>query len=242
MKRTAPHILKSTADILKPVTAKVVKEEVDGYPDVAIMEWAEETGADLIVMGTKGIKGIRAMFIGSVTRSVAINSVKPVLVTRHTQSDISSHMKVLLATDGSDSAIATAGFLASMPLSPDTEIIILHVAWSALSVIPEQFSVDISKQMKDDAAQIETKEHDKAGRIIEKSRVCLGSRFGHIEVIMRSGDPSLEILHSAEEFGADMIAVGCRGLQGIKGMMGSVSRRILGKSPCPVLIGKVPAS
>jgi nucleotide-binding universal stress UspA family protein len=238
MKRVAPRILESTANILKPVRAKVIKREEEGYPDITIMEVAEDADVDLIVMGTRGIKGIKSVFIGSITRSVAINSLKPVLVTRHPQWDVSINMKVLLATDGSDSAHATAELLASMPFHPDTEFLILSVSYSAFSDIPEQFTMGISEKIKEDVARIKAIEYDKAYQIMEQSRAFLSKRFDHIEGLIRVGDPSIEILNAAERSHADIIAVGCRGLKGIKGMMGSVSRRILGHSQCAVLIGK----
>jgi nucleotide-binding universal stress UspA family protein len=238
IKRVAPWILESSANILKPVKAKLVKREEEGYPDITIMEIAEEADVDLIVMGTRGLKGIKSLFIGSITRSVAINSVKPVLVTRRPQWDLSINMKVLLATDGSVSAHATAELLASMPFPSDTEFLISSVSYSAFSDIPEQVSMEIGEKIKEDVAKIKTIEYEKAYQIMEQSRTFLSKRFAHIEGVIRVGDPSMEILNAAERFHADIIAVGCRGLKGIKSMMGSVSRSILGHSQCPVLIGK----
>jgi len=44
---------------------------------------------------------------------------------------------------------------------------------------------------------------------------------------------------TAAELKPDINAVGCRGLRGIQGMMGSVSRNILTHPKCSVLIGKM---
>jgi nucleotide-binding universal stress UspA family protein len=238
IKRVAPQILESSANILGPVKAKIIKQEEEGYPDITIMKVAEDADVDLIVMGTKGIRGIKSLFIGSVTRSVAINSVKPVLVTRRSPWGVSETMKVLLAADGSDSALATAELLTSMPFYRDTEFLIISVSWSAFSDIPDQFTMEINEKIKEDVARVKAIEYEKARQIMEQSRAYLRKRFTRIEELIRVGDPSMEILNAAERFHADIIAVGCRGLKGIKGMMGSVSRRILGHSQCPVLIGK----
>jgi len=75
-------------------------------------------------------------------------------------------------------------------------------------------------------------------RIIEQAREYLRGRFNNINVLSKEGDPSTEILEASEELKTDIIAVGCRGLRGIKGMMGSVSRNILTHSKSSVLIGK----
>jgi nucleotide-binding universal stress UspA family protein len=52
------------------------------------------------------------------------------------------------------------------------------------------------------------------------------------------GDPATEILEAAAALDADIIAMGSRGLRGIKGTLGSVSRHILNHAECSVLIGK----
>lgn len=238
IKRVAPKILESSANILKPVKAKIIRREEQGYPDITIMEIAEDAGADLVVMGTRGIRGVKSLFIGSVTRSVSIKSVKPVLVTRLPQWEVSGNMKVLLATDGSEPSRATAELLTSMPFHSETEFMVLTVSWSAFSDIPERFTMEINERIKEDVAKVKAKEYETANQIMEKSKAMLCQRFSHIEESILVGDPTMEILNAAERFRADIIAVGCRGLKGVKGMMGSVSRRILGHAGCSVLIGK----
>jgi hypothetical protein len=52
------------------------------------------------------------------------------------------------------------------------------------------------------------------------------------------GDPSVEILRAAESLETDIIVAGYRGLRGMKGTMGNVSRNILTHTTMPVLIGK----
>ena len=57
----------------------IVKE---GVPTTAILESIAETGADLVVMGTHGRRGLDRLFLGSVAESVLRESTIPVLVTR----------------------------------------------------------------------------------------------------------------------------------------------------------------
>jgi len=58
-----------------------------------------------------------------------------------------------------------------------------------------------------------------------------------------SGEPpSLAIVACAERQKADLIAMGTRGLTGVKHvLLGSVAERVLRFAPCPVLIVKAPA-
>lgn len=54
----------------------------EGVPDTAILEAVRESGADLVVMGTHGRRGLDRLFLGSVAENVLRSSPVPVLVTR----------------------------------------------------------------------------------------------------------------------------------------------------------------
>lgn len=237
-KELAPRILDSALDILKPVQAKISIAIVEGSPEQCIVDAAVDSDMDMIVMGSRGIKGIESVFIGSVTRSVAVNSVKPVLVVKSPISAKSDKIKILFATDGSDYSQATIEFLSSMPFPDNTEVTILNVIWSNIFDIPERFVMEIDERIKKLVAGTRTMEFTESKKVIELAREYLNKRFKKIHVLSKVGDPSTEILKTVDTMEADIIAVGCRGLRGIKGMMGSVSRNILTHSKSSVLIGK----
>ena len=238
IKKVAPRILDSSADILKPVRAKINAREEQGYPDTTIIDMASASDADLIVMGARGVKGVKMLFLGSSTRSVAINSPKPVLVIKHPRAEMSRTMKVLFATDGSGPADAAGRLLSLLPFPEDTEVALIHVSWSAVSELPEKYLVEINEGIREEEAKIVMRELGEAEKIFEMTRSYLGGRFKKIHVMTKTGDPSIEILNTENIFAPDIIALGCRGLRGVRGMMGSVSRRILGHSIASVLIGK----
>jgi nucleotide-binding universal stress UspA family protein len=54
-----------------------------GYPEAEIVDLAEELGVGLIVMGSRGLGGIRRALMGSISDSVVRHAHCPVLVTRH---------------------------------------------------------------------------------------------------------------------------------------------------------------
>jgi nucleotide-binding universal stress UspA family protein len=54
-----------------------------GYPEAEIVDLAEELGTGLIVMGSRGLGGLRRTLMGSVSDSVVRHAHCPVLVTRH---------------------------------------------------------------------------------------------------------------------------------------------------------------
>jgi len=104
--------------------------------------------------------------------------------------------------------------------------------------IPVRFAMEINERFKKLVASTMATGITESEKIIETAREYLNKRFKNVNILSKVGDPLTEILKTADTMEADIIAVGCRGLRGIKGMMGSVSRNILIHSKSSVLIGK----
>lgn len=237
-KEIAPRILDSVLDILKPLNSKISTLILDGSPEYCIMDVSVESGADLVVMGARGIRGIDPLLIGNVTRAVAIKSSKPVLIIKLPVPEKSDRIKILFATDGSAHSAATSGILSAMPFPESTEITVLNVIpWEILDM-PKTFVPEINERYSEIIEKTRSNMLIESKRIIDQAKEYLSKKFTHISVLSKVGESSTEIIRASEEFDSDMIAIGCRGLRGIKGMMGSVSRNILTNSKCSVLIGK----
>ncbi|HET6514539.1 MAG TPA: universal stress protein [Thermodesulfovibrionales bacterium] len=234
----APRILDEAVTILKSTKAKISVALEEGYPDKTIFDGAAASGADLIIMGARGLRGFQSLIIGSVTRAVAMTSPKSALIVKVTQETLPGKMRVLFATDGSEYSYAAARLLKVLPFPEETELSILHTIWPPVSDIPERFVMEIDERVKDDVMKARTIEYAESERILEGAKEFLRGRFETIEGFTKIGDPSLEILNAAATFHTDVIALGHRGLRGIRGMMGSVSRNVLIHAQCSVLIGK----
>ncbi len=234
----APRIIDSVSEILKPVNAKISTAIIEGPPEECIINAAMDSGMDMIVMGARGIRGIETLFIGSITRKVAIMSPEPVLVTKLPLSKNPEELKILFATDGSDYARATGEFLSKMPFHDNTKITIANVMPLDFLDIPDTIVPEVIEKTIEIADKMRSMRFSASQRIVDQAREYLIKRFKNIKVLSEGGHPSAEILKAAERLETDLIAVGCRGIRGIKGMMGSVSRNILMQSRCSVLIGK----
>jgi len=237
-KEIAPKILDSALETLRPCGAKLSTAIVDGAAGYYIVDAAMKSGMDLIVMGARGVKGIQSLFIGSVTKSVSAAATIPVLVTKLPVCGRSKKMKILVAADGSEYSIAAGKLLTKIPFSSGAEVTVLNVIWSDFSDIPQRFVLEVNERIKEVVAETRSAELREAERIAEEARKLLAAKFANVSVMTKVGDPSAEILKAAETIQSDLIAVGCRGLRGIKGMLGSVSRNIVAHSKCAVLIGK----
>ncbi len=98
--------------------------------------------------------------------------------------------------------------------------------------------MEVDDKIKEHVARARSIEMEASERIIDQTKPHLGTRFAKITDLSKGGDPSLEIIDEAQRMNADLIAVGSRGLKGVRGMLGSVSRRVLGHAHCSVLMGK----
>ena len=234
----APKILDSSMNILKSVPAKINTSLMNGYPDKCILDAAINSDADIIVMGPKRLKDIKSRIIGSVTKSVSINSPKPVLVVKPSQADSSDKMKILFTTDGSDYARKAGETLSIIPFHDNTEITVLHVITPAFYDIPDRFMTKIDQNDREDLKNFSSQELRESQKIIAQIVEYLMKGFSNIRTLTRTGDPSDEILQTANELNADMIVVGSKGMGGFRGIVESLSRYILSAADCSVLIGK----
>ena len=147
-------------------------------------------------------------------------------------------MKILVATDGSESARAAIDFLVGFPLPPDTEFRVVTVI---KAVLHEEELLGLSEEQQRQIDEAQKAEEQEAERLLlrEAERLREAGQAGSTEV--RHGNPAEEIIRAADRFAADIIAVGSHGTSGIrKFLLGSVSDHVLESADCSVLIVKKP--
>ncbi|MEH2082830.1 MAG: universal stress protein [Nostoc sp.] len=74
-------------------------------------------------------------------------------------------------------------------------------------------------------------------KLLENAQSLFSGQGIQSEILERRGKPAFTICDVADEIGADLIIMGCRGL-GLteEGADDSVTSRVINLSPCPVLI------
>ncbi|MDZ8024358.1 MAG: universal stress protein [Nostoc sp. SerVER01] len=74
-------------------------------------------------------------------------------------------------------------------------------------------------------------------KLLENAQSLFSGQGIQSEVLEKQGKPAFTICDVADEIGADLIIMGCRGL-GLteEGATDSVTTRVINLSPCPVLI------
>jgi nucleotide-binding universal stress UspA family protein len=91
----AKALVAKIADALRSAGANVTTAVEQGDPSSAIIDNAEEWGADLIVLGSHGRKGLERFLLGSVSESVLRHAQCSVEIVR-----LSPELSTLKAVDG----------------------------------------------------------------------------------------------------------------------------------------------
>jgi hypothetical protein len=194
-------------------TALVARSEKAPYK--AIMEEAKKHKAELIVMGRRGLEGLKKVLMGSTTAKVIAYSECNVLIVP--KDAVMNTEYILLATDGSKySELAEREALA---MSRSCHNILRRLVALSVASSPDKLS--------------------EAQAIAE--RVKQHAREMHLpaEAVAVVGRPFEVIIRTATEMSVDIVVMGTHGRTGFeKIFLGSVAERVVGLAPCSVLIVK----
>ena len=194
----------------------------EGTPFDTIIDTAEEGNYDLIVMGRLGMKRIEKALVGSVTARVIGNSQRDVLVfPLNTKIGWNT---IMLATDGSKYSLSATDKAINIAKSYGAEI-------KAVSV------VDVTEEFQTEAPEAVDRLVAGAKGFVEEVRKKAETQGVRIEPLVREGETYKVITDLARKFASDVIVMGSHGRTGIKRLlMGSVTEKVLGYAPCPVLV------
>jgi nucleotide-binding universal stress UspA family protein len=204
-----------------------------GRPDAEIVDLAEEIGAGLIVMGSRGFGPVRRTLVGSVSDSVVRHAHCPVLVVRGEAPAFPS--RILLATDGSEQADLAASTAADLARSTGSELHVVHVGRTPVLFYESPGMTMLDADLQNRA--VEAAEQESRTRLEEQVRKLSEAGGEVAEAHVRIGLPDTEIVGLAGSLGAGLVVLGSRGLGPLKrALMGSVSDSVVRHAPCPVLV------
>ncbi len=201
---------------------KTVCEE--GEIHERIVDLAEAENCDVIVMGRRGLHHIERAFIGSVTARVIGHTQRDVLVV---PKDSKVGWKtIVLATDGSKYSVAATERAISFAKSYGGELKVLSVV-----DVPTEFYAEAPQAVEDLVRKAK-------GYVAEvkKQAEAAGVRA---ETYVGEAEAYQAVNNLAQEQKADIIVLGSHGRTGIRRLlMGSVTEKVIGYAPCPVLVVK----
>lgn len=193
-----------------------------GDPGTAIATEAERVRAELVVIGSRGLDPVRALFQGSVAAAVVDAAPCPVLVAR-----MPRVRDVLLATDGSTLSQAAIEAVAVWPVFADVDVRVLTVATGVgpYGDRPLPGSTHATSEAEPHAAAAEAA----ATTLREAGRRAVP--------FVREGGAASTILAFAQDEAIDLIVLGSRGRTGLRRVvLGSVGRDVLSSAKTSVLI------
>ncbi|MBI5408311.1 MAG: universal stress protein [Nitrospirae bacterium] len=202
---------------------KTVCEE--GDPFEKIVDLAEGENFSLIVMGQRGLHPLERALIGSVAARVIGYSRTDVLVVPDGVSV--GWSKILLTTDGSRYSDAARDKAINFAKAYGGELKVISVV-----DVPAEFYAEAPKAVEDLTRKAKGFVAD-VKKIAEASGIKAATFVGE-------GETFKVITDFAKQEKADVIFTGSHGRTGIKRLlMGSVTEKVIGYAPCPVLIVKI---
>jgi nucleotide-binding universal stress UspA family protein len=135
-------------------------------------------------------------------------------------------MRIIVAVDGSDGARTAAQWFADFPLPAATNVLVVTV----VDLPPSPIDIPTVTAFK---AALTADAEAAAGALLPLFK----NRGAAVESRVMVGDPRQEIVQLADDWSADLIVLGARGLGALAtAVLGSVSLGILRHAPCAVLV------
>lgn len=205
-----------------------------GEPCNVILTAAEDHEADLVVVGTRGERGLDYLLLGSTAQRVVQRAPCPVLTVHPQTAEQGTPIRnILLATDFSAAAEAALEFSLSLsrPGTRQTRMLLLHAYLVPYDLLDGDGFVSAAASL----AQWQTAQADVEQRLEGYTRDLIDSGI-EVTALGIEGYPPEIIVDKALEYEVDLIAMGTRGRTGLSHLLlGSTAERVIQRAPCPVL-------
>jgi nucleotide-binding universal stress UspA family protein len=201
----------------------------DGPPDQAIVKAADRLGADLVVVGSTGAKGLRRLLLGSVAAGVVRHGHTSVLVARAAPED----GPVLLAVDFSPASDAAAALAADEVRRRKARLCVMH----GVEVLNPELALAEPGMVPSALMTIPTDEMSESARKRLAGILAELAVDGEVEVVL--GPAADSIVRVANERRAELVVVGNSGRTGLdRLLLGSVAAAVVRDAPCSVLVAR----
>jgi len=210
-----------------------------GRPADMIVDEAQRFRADLVVMGSRGRRGVASALLGSVSAEVVDRAPCPVLVARGR-----TLTHVVLAEDGSLVSATGADLVSNTPALRALPV-------TVVSVVDAPFPSTAANSDAGPSMHAAIRAYydslpalrEAMGRVANDRAAQLTAAGMTSSAEVREGDAAQQLIDAAVAKGADCIVIGSHGRTGISRLfLGSVARAVLFNAPCSVLVVRAPAS
>jgi nucleotide-binding universal stress UspA family protein len=196
-----------------------------------ILDLSEELQVGLLIVGSRGLGGVKRILMGSISEGIVHHARRPVLVMRGRE-NAWPPARVVVADDSSEDAKKAGELAVNIGKLFGARALLLQVHPKRLEGAQEEGTPG-SRDFSDPLRQAEMDLEARADAL----EGILGRR-PQTEIRTAEGDPAVAILEAAQEGDEPTaIRVGSRGLGMIQRVrLGSVSTKIVRAAPGPVLV------
>jgi nucleotide-binding universal stress UspA family protein len=213
------------------LTGRASGSVVEGDPREEIVKAAAIWGADLIVLGARGLGAVKEFLLGSVSLGVARHASCPVLVCKGTPREVET---VTVGVDGSEPARRALAWFAALPLAPAVRVRLVGVAEPQRhpSTVPARVREGVQRAV----AVVEAERRTVLEGAVADAATVVQGRV-KVEAEVMTGTPAEALVRDAARHGSGLLVVGARGAGAItRWLLGSVSESVLRHAGCPVLV------
>ncbi len=211
-------LVRLTAE-LAPRGVAVEDAIVYGTPVTVLLDACE--GADLLVLGTRGLGGFSRLLLGSTSQQCATHAPIPVVVVPGGTSGDSDIEEIAVGMDGSAGARAALAWALGFA-APDVVVRVVSAWTSAIGTDLDDRPVETQEALAEVHAAVDEVEQDRAmpGRSV---RTLVE---GHAAAVL------LDAMSTA-----DLLVVGERGRRGLAAaLLGSITTEVLHRADRPVVV------
>lgn len=222
------------AELLRTAGFETVETVSTGHPAETIVTHAIAAGPDLIVLGTRGLSGLRGRIVGSVSGKVARYAQTSVLVAR-AAGPIRS---VLLGYDASPDADESLELLVRLPFREETRLTVCST-YDVVRPLSSGLAPTMVGQVRAAYADSLRWAREAADAMASSAQVRLLERGITASHRTAAGPAHEQLAIVARELSADLLVVGSRGLSAIQRFfLGSTSSALLTQPPTSVLVAR----
>ena len=205
----------------------VTSEVFEDVPGFAISGAAERSKADLIVMGSRGLSGLKHIVLGSVAERTVRSAPCPVLTVKAEVGPLRLRT-IVVGMDFSAAAqraLELAALLAKK--AGPAHLVLVHA---------EYIPVELEQYLLREGDSALQRMSESVKKDLEKALVGLQDQGISAEFLTVRGTPEKVLVDVADQKRADLIAIGTHGRRGLTHLLlGSVAERVVRTAKQPVL-------
>jgi nucleotide-binding universal stress UspA family protein len=195
----------------------------------AILEQARALPADLIVMGTRGLSGLKHVLLGSVAERTVRLAPCPVMTVKAGLKRAGVGAKILVPTDLSPLSLRAVRYALELGRAlGEPKLVLAHACH-----LPAQIEIHA---LEHHSGLLQTLTAQVALELQSRGKELLGDSGVPCAYVARIGRPEDVVRDVASEEECDCVVMTTHGRTGIAhAALGSVAERVLRLAPCPVV-------